>query len=57
MTNLFKLAERQLNWEVRSRQRKDFTLIEVIEYACMVRSHLDFQERGKAIAKAKRKRG
>jgi len=54
MNNLFKIAEKQLDWEVRSRQRKDFTLIDVIDYAVMVREHMDYQDRGKAISKAKR---
>ena len=54
--NLFKLAEQQLNKEVRSKQRKDFTDIDVIDYAYMIRKHLDYQERGKAISEAKRKR-
>lgn len=53
MINLFKLAEIQLNGEVRSRQRKNFTLIDVIDYAYMVRKHIDYQDRGKAISKAK----
>ena len=53
MNNLFKIAEKQLDWEVRSRQRKDFTLIDVIDYAVMVRQHMDYQDRGKAISKAR----
>ena len=54
MDNLFKLAGQQLDREVRSRQRSKFTLIDVIDYAYVVRKHLDYQERGKAISKAKR---
>jgi len=56
MTNLFKIAENQLRWEVRSKQRVKFTLIDIIDYAVMVRSHLDYQDRGKAISEAKKRR-
>ena len=56
MTNLFSLAGRQLEWEVRSKQRKEFTLIDVIEYSVMVRRHMDFQERGMAILKSKNRK-
>jgi len=52
--NLFKLAEKQLHNEVRKGKRKDFDLIEVLDYAIVIRKHLDYQNRGQRIAEAKR---
>ena len=56
MGNLFKLAEKQLQTEVGNRKRKDYDLLDIVDYAVMVRKHLDYQNRAEKIAKAKRKR-
>jgi uncharacterized tellurite resistance protein B-like protein len=55
--NLFNLAQKQLHNEVRQGKRKDFDLIEMLDYAIVIRKHLDYQERGQRIAEAKRLKG
>ena len=55
MGNLFKLAEKQLQTEVGNRKRKDYDLLDIVDYAVMVRKHLDYQLKGKGISKGKRK--
>jgi len=55
MANLFELAEKQLNIEKNNRRRKDFTLLDIIDYAVMIRKHLDYKDRAKKIAEAKRR--
>jgi len=56
MGNLFELAERQLINEKNNRRRKKYTLLDVIDYAVMIRQHLDYQVRGEAISRAKRRK-
>ena len=54
MNNLFKLAEKQLQKEKNNRKRKDYTLLDIIDYAVMIRKHLDYKNRAEKIAEAKR---
>ena len=56
MGNLFKLAEKKLQTEVVNRKRKNYDLLDIVDYAVMVRKHLDYQNRAEKIAKAKRKK-
>ena len=50
-----KLAEKQLQTEVGNRKRKNYDLLDIVDYAVMVRKHLDYQLKGKGISKGKRK--
>jgi hypothetical protein len=52
--NLFKLAEKQLHNEVRKKIRKDFDLLEMLDYAILIRHHLDYKERWERMAELKR---
>lgn len=53
--NLFQLAEKQLNNEVGNRKRKNFDLLNIVDYAVMIRKHLDYKNRALLIAKSKNK--
>ena len=53
--NLFVLADYQLRKEQRGGLRGDYTINDVIDYAIKIRKHLDYEERGKAISKSKRR--
>jgi hypothetical protein len=53
--NLFNVAELQLQKEVRSKLRKSYKLVDVIDYAIKIRHYLDIQERNKAISEARLK--
>jgi len=54
MGNLFELAEKQLKTELNNRKRKSYNLLDVVDYAVMVRKHLDLMARGQEISKGKR---
>jgi len=56
MSNLFELAEKQLQMEKNNRKRKEFTLLDVVDYAVMIRKHLDYKDRAEKIAEAKRRK-
>jgi hypothetical protein len=53
--NLFEQAIDLLMWEIRHQRRRDYSLVDVIDYAYAYRKYLDLKDRGKAIAKARKK--
>lgn len=53
--NLFILAEKQLQKEKRGGERASYTITDVIDYAVKIRKYLDYEARGEAISKAKRR--
>jgi len=50
MANLFALAEMQLIKERRNKEIKDYTLIDIVNYAVRIRKYLDFIDRNKKVA-------
>jgi len=57
MKNLLELAEKQLTAERFTIKRKNFTSLDIINYAIRIRKWLDNQERNKKVAERRYKNG